>query len=557
MLMSNLYTGNTGLVTSQNALNTTAHNLSNINTEGYTRQQVSQGDCAYQTLSKNYKIVAWKQIGRGVTYNNCKQVRSFFLDQQYRLEAGRNSFYDVSVKTLEEVEDQLQELNGTEFADSLNNLWVSVQEMAKDPTNATNQNTFVTRANEFLTRAQSVYQGLIDYQENMDQQVVELVNQINAYGDRIRELNEDIVEIESGDQEHANDLRDERNLLLDKLGELGNIDYYEDIWGNVLVSFEGTQFVTTDHVNHMGVDTTLVSSVGFATPYWEFAAKHGYDELGNRVVLDISGAKVFDLTLPVSTQMNTDVGKLRATMLARGDHYATYHDITDDSTGSYYSKNISQSVIMNVEAEFDQLVNNIITTINSVLEQAPSNPANYTNKEDDSVLPSFYDLFVMSAPEDTLKYDIDDDHKAGENPTGFTIRNTMINDYYLQTPTLLEYRLEDGSEDTETMNNLKAAFTNSIYTLNPNTATTTDFLGYYNMLVSQVATSGSVYNSISESQQQTVDTIANAREEIHGVSSDEELQFMIQFQNAFNASSRYINVVSEMLEHLVTSLGHS
>ena len=70
MLMSNLYTGNTGLVTSQNALNTTAHNLSNINTEGYTRQQVSQGDCAYQTLSKNYKIVAWKQIGRGVTYNN-------------------------------------------------------------------------------------------------------------------------------------------------------------------------------------------------------------------------------------------------------------------------------------------------------------------------------------------------------------------------------------------------------------------------------------------------------------------------------------------------------
>ena len=75
------------------------------------------------------------------------------------------------------------------------------------------------------------------------------------------------------------------------------------------------------------------------------------------------------------------------------------------------------------------------------------------------------------------------------------------------------------------------------------------------MLVSQVATSGSVYNSISESQQKTVDTIASAREEIHGVSSDEELSFMIQFQNAFNASIRYINVVSEMLEHLVTALG--
>ena len=560
MLMSNLYTGNSGLVTSQNALNTTAHNLSNINTEGYTRQQVSQGDRSYQTLSKNYKMVAWKQIGLGVSYNNCKQVRSYFLDKQYRLEAGRNSFYDVSVKTLEEVEDQLQELNGTEFADSLNNLWVSVQEMAKDPTNATNQNTFVTRANEFLTRAQSVYQGLIDYQENMNEQVAELVEQINTYGDRIRELNEDIVEIESGDQEHANDLRDERNYILDKLGELGNIEYYEDVWGNVLVSFEGTQFVTTDHVNHMAYDYTLEadkggSAVNFNTPYWEFAAKHSTDAAGNKVVVDITGAKVYDLTLPISTLMNTDVGQLRATLLARGDHYGSYHDISDDSTGSYYSTNISQSVIMNIEAEFDQLVHNIVTTINTILEEAASNPANYTNKEDASLLPSFYDLFVLSDPEDTLKYDIDDNHLAGENLTGFTIKNTIINDYYLQTPTLLEYRLEDGSEDTETMTRLKAAFTNSIYTLNPNTATTTDFTGYYNMLVSQVATSGSVYNSISQSQQKTVDTIASAREEIHGVSSDEELSFMIQFQNAFNASSRYINVVSEMLEHLVTALG--
>jgi len=552
MLMSNLYTGNTGLVTSQNALNTTAHNLSNINTEGYTRQQVSQGDCAYQTLSKNYKIVAWKQIGRGVTYNNCKQVRSFFLDQQYRLEAGRNSFYDVSVKTLEEVEDQLQELNGTEFADSLNNLWVSVQEMAKDPTNATNQNTFVTRANEFLTRAQSVYQGLIDYQENMDQQVAELVEQINTYGDRIRELNEDIVEIESGNQEHANDLRDERNLLLDKLGELGNIDYYEDVWGNVLVSFEGTQFVTTDHVNHMGVDTTLVSSVGFATPYWEFAAKHGYDELGNRVVLDISGAKVFDLTLPVSTQMNTDVGKLRATMLARGDHYATYHDITDDSTGSYYSKNISQSVIMNVEAEFDQMIHIIMTKINDVLEAAESNPAFLDNM---AGLPSDFSLFNVSNTEDTVNYDFNDKKKAGTILTGFTIMNSEVNPILVHDPTVFTFRTIEGKEDNATTTELKKAFTSEEYVINPNVATRNNFITYYNSLVSQVANTGDVFNSISKAQEETVSAVDAAREQITGVSSDEELEYMIMFQNAYNASSRFINVVSEMLEHLVTTLG--
>ena len=58
-----------------------------------------------------------------------------------------------------------------------------------------------------------------------------------------------------------------------------------------------------------------------------------------------------------------------------------------------------------------------------------------------------------------------------------------------------------------------------------------------------------------ESQTVTVDSLFNAREQIIGVSSDEELTNMIMFQNAYNASSRYINVVSEMLEHILTTLG--
>jgi flagellar hook-associated protein 1 FlgK len=73
--------------------------------------------------------------------------------------------------------------------------------------------------------------------------------------------------------------------------------------------------------------------------------------------------------------------------------------------------------------------------------------------------------------------------------------------------------------------------------------------------VSQVANTGDVHNSVKEAQEQTVSAVSAAREQIVGVSSDEELEYMIQFQNAYNASSRYINVVSQMLEHLVSTLG--
>ena len=549
-LMANLYVGTSGLSTSQNALNTTAHNMANLDTEGYTRQQVSQGTRAYQTLEKKNEAIAWKQIGTGVNYNNCKQVRSEFLDISYRQENGRLAFYDVSVKALEEIEDQLQEMNGSEFADSLNNLWVSVQELAKDPCSAVTQSSFVTRANEFLTRAKSVYDGLVSYQENMDSTVKTMCDDINNIGDRIRRLNEDIVNIESGKEEKANDLRDERNLLLDRLGEYGKIEYQEDIFGNVAVLFEGSSFVTTDHVNHLGVDTTLESSVGYATPYWEYAAKTVDNSDGSKTVVSIEGAHVYDLTQNISTVTNTDIGKLRSVLLARGDHNATYHDITEDQ--EFYNTNIAQSVIMNVQAEFDQMVHTVMTTINDIMENAESNPAFLDGSVGEA---KEFTLFSCANEEDKLTYDISKEKPAGTVLTGFTIKNTQINPKLIQEPTLFTYRTVDGNEDNDTVTKIKEAFTKENYVLNPNVSTRNSFVTYYNSLVSQVANSGDVYDSIKEAQEQTVSSVQSAREQIVGVSSDEELEFMIMFQNAYNASSRYINVVSEMLEHLVSTLG--
>ena len=91
--------------------------------------------------------------------------------------------------------------------------------------------------------------------------------------------------------------------------------------------------------------------------------------------------------------------------------------------------------------------------------------------------------------------------------------------------------------------------------LNPNVKKKTNFVDYYGDLVAQVANSGSVYQGIMANQQATVNAAFSAREQVIGVSSDDELTFMIKYQNAYNASSRYINVVSEMLAHIINTLG--
>lgn len=548
-LMGSLWTGVSGLQTSNNALNTTAHNMSNMDTVGYTRQQVSQGTRSYVTVEKSNKT-NWKQLGLGVNYTLTRQERDYFLDKNYRRESGRSAFYDVSTGAMEEIEYILGEsesggsIEGHEFSESLSNFWVAVQELSKDPTSSVNQNLFVTRAYEFVTRASAVYTSLCQYQDNLNQTVVKEVNNINSYAQEIEDLNRKIVATEAGGVEHANDLRDRRNHLLDELAKMGNISYSENTLGYLSVQFEGIDLVKGSMVNK--VDLYTDPKTGFYTPYWRMLAHCDYDQAGNIVVTreGIEGAELFDLRMQVSSDLNTDIGSLKGMLLARGDHKATYAELKDiNPDGEYvegwYDSNISQSIVMNIQAEFDQLINAVTTKVNEILaEEADraggADVSDYLRDENGEP----YQLFVK-------KIDIN----------GWTVSNIEINQKLRQNPALLKFRLDEHSEDNPAMEKLKAAFEEKIYTLNPNVQTPVCFRDYYKNLVSQVANSGSVFRGIQATQTQTAEGLFNAREQVIGVSSDEELTNMIRFQNAYNASSRYINVISEMLEHILTTLG--
>ena len=555
-LMGSLYLGVSGLQTSNNALNTTAHNMSNLDTVGYTRQQVSQATRTYNTISKGRPN--WQRLGLGVNYSQTRQIRDYFLDKNYRRESGRSAFYDVAYSALEEIEDVLGEsYEGHAFSIAVTDLWTAVEELSKDPTLAVNQNLFVTRANEFITKAQAVYTSLEEYQDNMNQSVAQDVETINKYAQQIEALNRQIARIEGG-VEHANDLRDQRNYLLDELATMASISYHEDSFGYLSVQMEGVDLVKGGLVNTISLHED--PKTGFYTPYWEMLANYSYDEYGNKYLTEdaLKSARVFDLERPISSITNTDIGSLKSTLLARGDHRATAQELKDiNPDGEYkagwYDTHISQSIIMNVQAEFDQLINAVVTKINGILKEAAElESASYpdsTYLRDANGNP--YQLFEqIVADGSTCKLP---DGTVVE--LGWNVSNIEINIELRQSPTLLGFRLTDSSEDNATAEKLKKAFEEAIYTLNPNVQTPVCFVDYYKNLVSQVANTGSVFGDIMESQTVTVDSLFNAREQIIGVSSDEELTNMIMFQNAYNASSRYINVVSEMLEHILTTLG--
>ena len=549
-LMGALYVGASGLQTGQNALNTTAHNLTNIDTKGYTRQQTLLGTREYLTISRNPSAVSDKQYGLGVDFSAVRQVRDYFLDKTYRKESGRSMFYEVSTEVLDEVETVLGELNGEDFQTSLTNLWTAVQELAKDPSGSVTQGLLVQRAAEFLDRAGAVYKDLSTYQDSLNAQVKDKVTQINDYGKQILELNEQIRKIECSEIEHANDYRDLRNQILDELGKLCKISYDEDQLGNVYVQIEGNDFVKGGKCFEIALQED--ATTGFYTPFWPKNAESELNADGTRTYF-IESAKVFDLDYTISSNLDTDIGGLKSILLARGDHRANYTDIDNG-----YDQ-VSQSIVMNVMAEFDQLIHNVTTKVNEVLAGVYDPATNYMCDRNGSPLQLFqkittdgYTKGVDATGNPTWDYMAED---PAHSSTLYTLGNLKVNPHLLQESSLLKFKKNDGSVDYETATKLKEIFTDEIYTLTPNVQKKTCFVDYYSDMVSQVANTGAIFKSIYENQDATVNSTFSAREQIVGVSSDEELSNMIKSQNAYNASSRYINVISELLEHIITTLG--
>ena len=113
-----------------------------------------------------------------------------------------------------------------------------------------------------------------------------------------------------------------------------------------------------------------------------------------------------------------------------------------------------------------------------------------------------------------------------------------------------------GDYTMDIANALCDAFEDPFATLGPDTLTQNNFMSYYTAFVSNFANTGQTLKAIAENQATTATGIDSQRQDVMGVSSDEELTNLIKFQNAYNASSRYITVIDEMLEHIVTVLGN-
>lgn len=584
-----LYIGVAGLQSSQNALNTTANNLSNVNTKGYVRQQVLFADRDYLTFNTTAAI-GKQQSGLGVTIGDVVHTRDIFLDRSYRTELGRHAFYDTTYAATSEVETYFQEMEGQTFQGALEDFWVSFQELYKAPDDSVNQNLVIQKAQLFLSRAGAVYTGLQEYQYNLNTQISDNIDKINDLGKTIHELNMQIQKVEAGDIETAMTLRDARDHALDELSALVDIEYHETANGAVRVSIEGIEFV--DEVTYHKIEKKYDQVTGFITPYWGYLSD---TEKGKYI-------EVFEFKTDISTENKNDRGKLKALLLARGDHVANYTDVAgmDKET---FNDTTGLSVMLKAQAELDQLIHGIVTELNDTLcpnvtaadtiQGLTGNAAPITvTLEDgttmtltgdmkildsdncsvgaDGKLPP-QELFVRVGTERYTKATYTGVDAAGqpvtkeiyiyneEDPTDtskqYTLQSLSVNKTLIDDEGALPHLEQNGTVNYDLAKRLADVWDKETLILNPNDTKPCSFKKYYEAMVGELGTSGEVYGSKAASLTGTVAAVDNQRQQVIGVSSDEELTYMIKYQNAYNAASRYINVIDEMIEHLITQVG--
>lgn len=561
-----LYIGASGLQNAQYALNTTANNLANVNTTGYVRQQVRFADKNYNKLKDPNKNVNMQQYGLGVSIGDVVHARDIFLDKSYRQENGRKGFYTSFYEITDYVQDLFQELNGEQFKQSVSDLHQAFQELEPNMDNSTKQNLVLEKADLLLSRTKSLYDDMKSYQSNINEQIKDDVDRVNKIGNRIYELNLQIQKVEAGGQETAMTLRDERDNLLDELGGYGSVSIKEDATGFTYVDFESTPFIDDNKCYNIGLQED--KETGFYTPYWTQLSDVDKQQY----------VRVFKKNEVISTDLNTDVGSIKAKLLARGDGYGTYQDLESEEA---YDR-ISGCTMMETEAQVSALLHNIVTKINDAYcpNKTVDTDVTYTNADgnqvslkgkkvldaancavgEDGQLPPRelftrvgMDRYTKVTGDDGNTYYVYNEEDENDPTTLYSLNNISINKELRKQITLMPYKNQNGT-DYPLGEKLMSLWNDKEMTLNPYDKKPCTFEGYYDKLIGQIGNDGSTFQSASETLTGALSSIDNQRQQTMGVSSDEELTHMIKFQSAYNASSRFMTVISQMTELIVTGL---
>ncbi len=255
---SGLNVGLSSLFAQRRGLELTGHNVANANTEGYSRQRVQlQGAGGPTTPALHSR---WTGAGNGVTIAGDERLRDAFLEGQSLRERGKDTQLRTQQTTLSRLEGVFGEPSDSGLASQLSDFWSGFDAVAKNPTDR-------AARSQLLERAATLANGLNDTLSRMDAQVSGsleklgvVVSDVNATAETVAALNRAIVSGTRAER-NVNDLKDQRDLLVQRLASLTGATVQQGDAGSVDVVLDGRPLVSGRTANALEVGSGAAPSV--------------------------------------------------------------------------------------------------------------------------------------------------------------------------------------------------------------------------------------------------------------------------------------------------------
>ncbi|NMA25750.1 MAG: flagellar hook-associated protein FlgK [Clostridiales bacterium] len=562
-----------GLSVAMQQLNVTEQNIANVNTEGYTRQRMLTS--AKEPPISLYLIAQLNKtaVGQGVEAIGIQQIRSEYLDQQYRsLNSGANHMEKRS-ESLTYLTGLFNELKdkGT-LKTAVNNFFTALNTFSQDTSSKEFRTNVQQQALSMTQSFNNVYEEMRSLWHEQNSSISIVVQKVNSIAQKIAELNDAIASaVQTGGT--ANDLNDERNLLLDQLSGYVNITYNwnEDNDNMIDVAIGGLTLVEGKTANEIEIDspsahamqidnlTEQIAELNLATQ------EDSSTEAANK-------AAIADLVTQLRDYINVDepdydsFSVVNITFggvpLVTGPSYFPAAGAVEADMDAWIAFNRNHLTLNGLELSIEN------GTVKS--GQLFSNMEMITNGDAlNPGVPYYMDQLNMFVRE--MAENINTIHQSGwtypdvaGSQNGINFFKVPDNDY--SRVTAGNFTLSD--EVLESVYNIAGSSEEVVLDSYPTNTGNNDIAlqlskdlinsGYYdklNSIVVNLAIAANTSESIMDTKQSLLASVDTQRKSLSAVSLDEETTNLIIFQQSYNAAARIISVLDDMLNTMINNMG--
>ncbi|MBP8599067.1 MAG: flagellar hook-associated protein FlgK [Selenomonas sp.] len=540
-----------GISSNKLSLDTVGHNISNAATTGYSRQSVNLAATRGQAVSSIYGDAI---VGTGVDATSITRARNVYADKQYWNETATQNYYATKQTNYDKVESIFNDSGNTGIQNTLKEFYSSWSSLSPSASTSDTRISLVSKAQSFVssvkTAAKQLQSQIAANYDDMSSGIMK----INKLTDQIAQLNQNIMTTESNGAS-ANDLRDQRDNMVDELSKYTSLNVYEDSNGMYSVVSNGVSLVNGVNKLTLQMSDPIANNTYGVNDYNIEIKEAGTTFMPSNGIL-----KGLQDTIAEDKTYIDGLSNVSATMMTTLNAQHQQGAGIDSAASSGLNFFGSNDMTYTWDAANNAVVATATTRTQTASTVAGVTTYTLTKTLDSSKTTSLKGINIIDAMNvaDEITATGGQNLIAARTTSGTAGTPTTVGTKTTTVTTFTSATM-NGTGDCTNAVAISTLFnmgqSNTPDTTTPRAIGEISINSYYSTMTSKLGSNSEDIDDKAKSQDDLITQIKNWRSSTSGVDWNEELTNMIKFQQGYSACSRCLTTMDEMLDKLVNSTG--